>query len=72
MPIEIGNNIRTLACVVFLVTGPEPALGLASFADSTEKLAKAVVMPPIVMAICIQDRNVLSLAAENAIAQSVL
>jgi len=65
MPIDIGKSIRTMACVVLLVTGPEPGLLLASFSDSTEKLARAVVMPPIVIAMCIHDRNVLSLATNH-------
>ena len=65
MPIDIGRSIRTMACVVFLVTGPEPGLGLASFSDSTEKLARAVVMPPMVIAMCIHDKNVLSLATNH-------
>ena len=64
MPMEMGSSMRTIACVVLLVTGPDPAC-FASFSDSTEKLASAVVMPPIVMAMCIQARNVLSLAADK-------
>ena len=56
--------MRTIACVVLLVTGPDPAC-FASFSDSTEKLASAVVMPPIVIAMCIQDRKVLSFAEYN-------
>lgn len=56
--------MRTIACVVCLVTGPVPAC-LASFSDSTEKLASAVVMPPIVIAMCIQDKKVLSFAADK-------
>lgn len=54
-----------MACVVLLVTGPEPGLGLASLSDSTEKLARAVVMPPMVIAMCIHDKNVLSLATNH-------
>ena len=64
MPIEMGSSMRTIACVVLLVTGPDPAC-FASFSDSTEKLASAVVMPPIVIAICIQDKKVLSFAEGN-------
>lgn len=64
MPMEMGRSMRTIACVVLLVTGPDPAC-FASFSDSTEKLASAVVMPPIVIAICIQDRKVLSFAEHN-------
>lgn len=65
MPMEMGNSMRTMACVVFFVTGPDPVLCFASFADSTEKLASAVVIPPMVIAICIQDKKVRSLAAGN-------
>lgn len=64
MPIEMGSSMRTIACVVFLVTGPDPAC-FASLSDSTEKLASAVVMPPIVIAMCIQDKKVLSFAEGN-------
>ena len=64
MPMEMGRSIRTIACVVLFVTGPDPAC-FASFSDSTEKLASAVVMPPIVIAMCIQDRKVLSFAEGN-------
>lgn len=64
MPIEMGSSIRTIACVVLLVTGPDPAC-FASLSDSTEKLASAVVMPPIVIAMCIQDKKVLSFAEGN-------
>lgn len=60
-----------MASVVLLVTGPEPVLLLASFSASTEKLASAVVIPPMVIAMCIHDRKVLSLAA-SSIAKSVL
>lgn len=60
-----------MASVVLLVTGPEPVLLLASFSASTEKLASAVVIPPMVIAICIHDRKVLSLAA-SSIVKSVL
>lgn len=67
MPMEIGSNMSTMACVVPLVTGPDPGACFASFADSTEKLASAVVMPPIVMAMCIQDKKVLSLAAADQV-----
>ena len=63
--IIIVVKLKMIASVVLLVTGAEPGLCGASLSDSTEKLARAVVMPPMVIAICIHAKNVLSLAASR-------
>ena len=62
MPMEMGNNISWMASVVRLVTGLDPEVCFASFSVSTEKLARAVMMPPMVIAMCSHAKNVLSLA----------
>lgn len=54
-----------MASVVRLVTGADPRCSLASFSFVSEKLARAVMMPPIVTAICSHAKKVLSLAAER-------
>lgn len=60
---EIGSSMSWIASVVRLVTGLEPAAPFASFSFSTENVDSAVMMPPMVTAMCNHARNVLSLAA---------